>query len=383
MSALPASNALRPKSFSGWALSPAIELDNATPSFLTFIFLASSLKRQAIFSALAALTREGPESLAARLRSLAPTDCHSDQNPHEEIARALLTTSRAREIVRAVYGEAPDGLLGMLSRIGAEPLCEPDLYFRLFETFADPQHRMRRDVLRRRSGSITATQIEIVHHLEPVLVHGNILRHIYSISQAESANAALALVRGTVSFATDDVIRQSIENLGEKTDLAEFFNRWLQKMDNPPACPPIPKDDPDVAVMTSGEAMASLGRRFRNCSTTRIVYIAQGAEALLEWKRPPGLVAQCHRLTNGGWVLTQIYARDNGRVDPAEAGVFRRKLESLGVLALSPGEFYPNASGVLTLLGAWGGVGRNLGFDGIEEEFDELERDIAEIGDAA
>jgi hypothetical protein len=281
---------------------------------------------------------------------------------------------RAREIVQAAFGEVPDGFLGALNRIGDEPLRKPDLYFTLFEIFSDPQHRARRDMLRQRSGSITSMQIEIIHRLDPLLVHSNTLKRIYSISQAEGANAALSLVRGTVSSATNEALRQSVENLGDKTDLAEFFNRWLQKLDRPPARPPIPESDPDVAVMTSGEAMASLGRRFRNCSTSRIVYVAQGAEVLLEWKHPPGLVAQCHRMTNGSWVLTQIFAKDNGRVDPAEAAIFRRKLDGFGIPALSPGEFYPNAGGVLTLLGAWGRIGSNLGF---ENEDDELEREIA------
>jgi len=143
-------------------------------------------------------------------------------------------------------------------------------------------------------------------------------------------------------------------------------------MDHPPACPPIPDDDPDVMVVTSGEAMASLGRRFRNCSATRIVYVAQGAEVLLEWKHPPGLVAQCHRLTTGGWVLVEIHAMRNQRVDPAAASALRRKLQSLGIPALSPGETYPRTNGVLRLLDVWDGIGRNLGCDEAEDDCDEL-----------
>ncbi|AWM86799.1 hypothetical protein C4E04_08730 [Microvirga sp. 17 mud 1-3] len=361
----------------------AIELDLACPGFLASAFYASPVRRQAIFLTLAVLARDGLEKLALRLDYASST---SSERHHRvlqrHIACTLMTTKRAREIIRGVCGAVPDGLVGVLHRIGDDPLRDPDLYSRLIETFSDPRHRMRRDVLCQHGGAITATQIEIIHRLDPVLVHANVLKRLHSRSQADSANSALALIRGTVSSATDEAIRQSIEDLGPKTDLGTLISRWLEKVDRPPVCLPIPDNDPDLLVMRSGDAMASLGRRFRNCSASRIVFLAQGAEILLEWRHPPGLVAQCHRLTNGGWVLTEIYARSNGYVDPAAAAALRRKLEGLGIPALSPGA-YPRTSGVLSLLGAWGGVGRNLGFDETEDDLDVLEQEIAETEHAA
>jgi hypothetical protein len=379
----PASQSLRPRSFSGEPyLRLAIDLDTEAPSFCRLVFLGSQLKRQVIFATLAVLSREGPEDLASRLRSLVPTEAHTCQSAHEQTARALMVTSRARDIIQAVFGKVPDGFLGVLNRIGDDPLPDPDLYYLLFETFANPRHRARATVLRQRSGSISAKHIEIIRRLDPLLVNDNILKRLHRVSQADDANAALALVRGTVSSATDEALRQSVENLGDKTDLATFFNRWLTKMDCPPACPLIPENDPDIALMTSGEEMSSLGRRLRNCAVTRAVYVAQGAEALIEWRHPPGLVAQCRRLTDGNWVLVEIFAKGNGQVDPATAAAFRCKLETLGIPALSPGDTYPRTSGVLTLLGAWGGIGNNLGFDEGEDDPDELD-EIADVGNAA
>jgi hypothetical protein len=281
---------INPRSFSGWSLSIAVELDAACPSFLSFVFCAAALKRQAIFSALATLIREGHETLAARLRPLVTADDQIHQTSYEQIARALMA-GRAREIVQAVFGDVPEGFLGALSRIGDEPLRKPGLYSTLFEIFSEPQHRVRRNVLRQRSGSITATHIEVISRLDPILVHRNVLNRLYGASQADDANAALALVRDTVSSATDEAIRQSIEDLGAKTDLGALFSRWLEKVDRPPVRLPIPEDDPDFAVLTSGAAMTSLGRRFRNCASSRIIYLAQGAQVLLEWQHPPGLIA--------------------------------------------------------------------------------------------
>jgi hypothetical protein len=363
-------------------LSLAIELDSKSPNFVSFTFCTSALKRQAIFTALAALTRDGPDSLASRLRSLAPADCHACKSPHERIARALMVSVRAREIVRAIFGEAPDGFVGVLARIGADPLPDPSLYFTLFETFINQQQRVRRDVLRQHSGSISAAHIKIIQRLDPLLVHEHILTRLDGVSQADDANAVLALIRSTVSLATEEAIRQSIEHMGDQTSLATFFNRWLQKMDRPPAFPLIPEGDPDIRVLTSGGAMESLGRRFRNCSATRIVHAAIGYEVLLEWKPSPGLVGQCRHLTDGGWVLTDIHAKANGRVDPVAAAAFRRKLATFGIPALSPGSMHPRTSGILSLLGVWhGGLGGNLGFED-DDDLDEGD-EIAEIGHAA
>ncbi|MFC4173600.1 hypothetical protein ACFOYU_16305 [Microvirga sp. GCM10011540] len=375
-----ASHDIRPRSFSGWPLSTAVELDAACPSFLSFVFCGAALKRQAIFSTLAALTRECPEALATRLRPFALTDDLNHQTSFKQIARALMAT-RAREILQAVFGDVPDGFLGVLSRIGDEPLRKPSLYFTLFEIFSDPQHRARRDVLRQRSGSITATHIEVISRLDPILVHRNVLNRLYGASQADDANAALALVRSTVSSATDETIRQSIENLGEKTDLGALFSRWLEKVDRPPVHLPVPEDDPDLAVVTSGVAMASLGRRFRNCAASRTLHLAQGAQVLLEWRHPPGLVAQCHRLTNGSWVLTEIYAKRNGLVDPEAAAALRGKLEALGIPALCSEDAHPRTRGIMNLLGQWGGTGHRHRLNEMEPELDGLEREIAEAGE--
>jgi hypothetical protein len=378
---LPESRTLRPRSFSGPLLNTAVKLDVHCPNFVSFVLCTSTLRRQAIFAALAALDRDHPESLAARLKSLFPTDHHSCRSPHQQIARVLMMASRAREIIQAVYGEVPDGLLGVLNRIGDDPLPDPSLYFTLFETFADPQYRVRRDVLRHSRGPITALHIRIIHRLDPILVHVHMLTRLHSVSHAEDANAALGLIRRTVSSATEGALRQSIANIGEKTDLATVLKRWFEKLDSPPAFPLIPENDPDIVVMTSGDDIQALGRRYRNCSATRIVHVAIGYEALLEWKPSPGLVAQCRRLTSGQWVVVDFHARGNGRVQPSAAAAFRCKLETLGIPALSPGDMFPRTSGVLSMLGVWHGLGNHLGFED-EDDLDEAD-EIAEIGHAA
>jgi hypothetical protein len=81
--------------------------------------------------------------------------------------------------VQTTFGKVSNGFLGALHRIGDDPLLNPDLYFTLFEIFSNRQHRAHHDVLRQRSDPITTAQIEIPHRLNPILVHGNILKRLH------------------------------------------------------------------------------------------------------------------------------------------------------------------------------------------------------------
>ena len=188
-----ASQDIHPRSFSGWPLSIAVELDAACPSFLSFVVCAAALKRHAIFSALAALTRGCPETLAARLR-LPRARRRSDRSDLlEQIARAL-TAARAREIVQAVFGRR-SGRLPRRSSVesatsrSVNPTCTSPCS----RSSRTRSTGMRRNVLRQRSGSIIVTHIEVISRLDPILVHQNVLNRLYGASQADDANAALAL----------------------------------------------------------------------------------------------------------------------------------------------------------------------------------------------
>jgi hypothetical protein len=272
-----------------------------------------------------------------------------------------MAVRRAREAIAAIFGDIPDGLLGLMDRLGDDPLPDRTMYRKLYNLCSRREHRFRAKVLMQQGGSLSATHLEIIDWLDPVLVHPNILRRIVSISDAKTANVAMGLIRDTVSSATDEALRQSVASLGAKAELADLIERWLGKLDRPPMPPSIPGDDPDIAAVTTGRALLALGRRFRNCAARRIIYLAQGAEVLVEWRHPPGLVAQCRRLTNGAWIVAAIHGPRNGRVDPAAAAACRRKLQALGIPALTPGSTYPGGIGIRHLLGAWDDIGDTPG----------------------
>jgi hypothetical protein len=208
-------------------------------------------------------------------------------------------------------------------------------------------------------------------------VHRNILNRI-SRSQVDDVNAALALIRRTVSTATDAALRQSVEQIDPKTRLETFFSRWLKKMDQPIASPQIPADDPDLTLLATGESMSSIGRRFQNCLGTRTPFVATGRHAYVHWRHSPEAVAELHRLTNGQFVLADVHAVLNQRPDPGMVAAVRSKLQSLGIPALETIENELRACGVLRLVGAFDiMIGPQL-FEDIDEQLNELEREFSD-----
>src|ERR1700712_2981110 len=108
--------------------------------------------------------------MATCLRSLAPPVCDSSLDPVAQIARALILLP-PRTILKGLNSSLPDGLLGLLSRIGSDPLSDRSDYRLAFSLFADPAHKSRAKLLRQTEGRISPGTIKVVARLDPVLLH--------------------------------------------------------------------------------------------------------------------------------------------------------------------------------------------------------------------
>jgi hypothetical protein len=323
---------LEPQPFSGWPLELACRIDMASPSFVAHTFLASNLKRQSIFAALAELDTSKPDDLAARLRAIAPADCTATLDPLAQIGRALMV-AEAREIVGAVFGWVPDGMIGILARIsGSEPFLKKEGYRDLFRLLDHSEYRERAKVLLQIAGKISALKIEIVLRLDPVLVHLNVVSKLHSLDDLHDLHAALDLVRATCSTASNENLRRSVEQLAPSTDLREWLTRWLAKSDRLLASPPVPTDDPDLKVLLPRD-LPSASRAWRNCLQERLVHSAIAQTLYLEWRHPPGALIELRRLTTG-WLLVSIHGVANTAVDPPVQAEVRRKLAAFGVAIL-------------------------------------------------
>lgn len=342
----------RPRPFSGSYLETACLLDAACPGFLSRLLYASDLRRAAIFAALAEIKFDGVTVVVSRLRPLAPALSFPNLDIWAQAARALLTL-RAREIVLAIYGSVPDGFLGLLARIGADPL--PRGVYRLsYGLYADPQHQARAKLLRQTPGRISSDMIETAARLAPVLVHPKVLSRVHDVGQVETMHAALALIRTLVPQANDEALHRSLDGLRTlDKDMARWIERWLRRATRLPYAPPIPVNDPDLRVLNGAE-MVELGRRFQNCAADRVGHLAAGLRCYVEWigDGDPAVV-ELRRLSGSHFLIEDMRGPKNRDLDPELVERIRAKLFTFGVL--SPIGVPPTIAGgaFLNLLGVW------------------------------
>lgn len=322
----------QPRSFSGFYLEVASKLDAASPGFLNRVLCASNLNRAIQFAAYAAIDFSHPELMAARLRALAPDVCGTTEDPLVQIAHGLRALY-PRSIARAVYGSVPEGFLGVLGRLGPDPLPDPTDYRLAFDLFADPANKARAKLLRQKSGPVSAKHLRIAACLAPMLVHQKVFERVRSEFAVESLNMALDLIRQLHPALPDAVLEATLEGLSPKDrDLSEWVGTWLSKAETVPMNSPFPAGDPDLRLI-SPVKLAELARRFRNCAASYAAYIGLGTHLIVEWTHPgQTAVIVLRSLSNGSWLIEQVRSESNGVPERETLLAIRAKLEEYGIL---------------------------------------------------
>ncbi len=322
----------QPRSFGGFYLEAASKLDAACPGYLNRLLYAPNLMRAIQFAAFAEIDFSQPAVMAARLRAMAPGACCSTLDPVAQIARGFISLY-PRDIARAVFGSVPEGFLGLLGRLGADPMPEAGDYRLAFNLFADPSYKARAKLLRQKTGQVSPKHLRIAALLAPVLVHQQVFDRIRSVDVAETLNMALGLIRQVHPAVTDEMLRASLDGLSPKDhDLSEWVGTWLSKAECVPMTSPFPADDPDLKLISPAK-LAELGRRFRNCAASYGSYLALGTHLVFEWTRPSQTaVIVLRSLSDGCWLIEQVRSESNGVPNHETLLAIRGKLQSHGIL---------------------------------------------------
>ena len=311
---------LQPRPVSGWPLRTLCDLDTASPHFLGHVLTASELKRQCVFAAVAEMEHNA-RTLSGALGAASGVQC---RNPLAEAAQSLVLLKPA-QVLRAIYKSVPDALLGTLKRVGPDPFNRPRLYRDLFHLFAQPEEHERADLIRNASGKLTEERLEVALALDPALLHQRAFEHVLDLHDAEQVNAAVRLIRATVSSATTSELRHSVSVLPQGVELSAWSASWLRKLDRPLAAPPIPSN-PDLIVLGVSDLRAA-SMQLRNCLKERTLHVACGRDCYVISTASPGAVAELRRTSDGRWVLFDIWGPCNERPDQGVADEMRRKLE--------------------------------------------------------
>ena len=314
------------RSFTGWSLNAAISCDEAHPGFLRFLTTASPLRRQAIFGALALVSYDGPEAIAARLHHFILHDRPPISDPLAVIATVLMTR-RARDISRALYGPV-EGLVGVFGRLGDKPM-HPTTYRTIVSLLSKPEHRDRARVLRQVE-TIPASAPAVLLALKPPFLLPKLLECFNSAEQVMQFQSAIGLIQRVVPTVTEFELAKSISDLGPDARLDDWLERWLHKAERFPFSPPI-HDDGELVVLRSAKAMRDAAARFSNCLATKIGFCIVGRNAYVEYLPEPAII-ELVGLSQGHWMLCGIYGPDNGPVDLDTAHAIHRKIKSAGIL---------------------------------------------------
>jgi hypothetical protein len=325
-----------------------MEIECETPSFLASSFFFGSAKRQATFSVFAELKLGTPaEELASRFRAAAPSICSPGLSALAQIGRAVVVL-RPKAILDCLGPEpSPDGLLGVLTRLGVDVAGPPERYRELRRLFAsrDLLDRKRVRVLGHIVGDLTGERIAIVLALAPDLLHPAIATKLHRAADAVRLNAALAHIRGHCSTLTGSALRHSIGQIGSKS-VERWISEWAARFDRLPDFDlQLPNGGPDLSVLGTGSALQDAGRRFRNCLAERIPDVLTGRRVYLEHapeSRHERVIVELRR-TSLGWLLEDLHGPSHRRVPEAVASAITIKLARAGVAtyttsgALGPG----------------------------------------------
>jgi hypothetical protein len=318
---------LRP--FEGWALDAAGVLDRASPGFLLHMFGASPKWRQAVFLALAHGVLPNPQEFLLRANGHASETLQWTGVQHE-VALALMASS-SKEIVSATLGEIPDGLAGCLAKLGDQPMNAGD-YVRLVGMLnaTDAETKLRAKTLLQLD-RLDADLISAALELDPIALIPGILRRVKDGLEARRLNQRLAAIRLVCSTATDEALRQSLEDRAADFRAHDFAQAWLERADRPPVvCPAL--DHPDFESV-SPQTCRDIGKQYQNCLGSKAQQMVSGTWGVWVWR--PGPLIICVTKCEEGPLLSGIYAPGNREVPREHARMVKDVLRPLGVLCFT------------------------------------------------
>ncbi len=361
-----------PRPFSGKYLQVAVDIDVDYPGHLRAVLQGSDLTRQAKFLTYAEIMGGNEAALAQRLRGPeAPSTSGNAETDRAVIGRALAIL-QPRDVVEAVFGAVPDGLLGLLARLGADPLADPSLYRTAFSLYADPQHQRRAALLRQIEGKVSPTKIAAAARLPDVLLRAAVLNKIHDVPvQLPSLCAFVNYIR-VVCDADDAAIAHSLNDLRPGTsgqDLKSWAQTWMMRQVRLHVPPPIPVEDAAFSLIV-GRDLARIGREFRNCLGERLAEAFLASTIHYLWTDAPGgaAVVALSPLSDGGWFVEDVRQARNRRLSSSAVRELRAALSKYGItIHLLAPESGPSPHALRHLINSWAS-GLDLSDDDDEEQ---------------
>ncbi|MCS6627909.1 hypothetical protein N0B44_33910 [Roseibacterium beibuensis] len=297
----------------GWATDALVRLDDETSGVIARTLTAAPGRKQAIFAALA--VGEVKAGVFGFSNDLIPTSLGE-----------VIRHGRSADILRHALGEVPEGLPGLLARVGDRPLPRAKDYIALHDLLVSGDARGA-DALRA-SGRITCRKLDVLAALDVRWRHSNTLERIDTAAEALTFNAAVAFIQSVNSKATDEAVAEAIAQMRPSSTLARLLDRFLRRADRMPPHP-VPVGDNELRPLATVRALMEAGRKYRNCLSHRLADVAAGKLAIAEYR---DCLVEFRPMTLGaGWLLRDVHAARNGPVPLELANAVEAKCDALGI----------------------------------------------------
>lgn len=298
----------------GWATDALVRLDDETPGIIARTLTAAPGRKQAIFAALA--VAEVKVGVFGSGDDLLPPSLGE-----------VLRHGRSMDILRHALGEVPEGLPGLLTRVGDRPLPRSRDYIALRDLAANQDRRAADALLN--SGRITLRKLEVLAALDPRWRHANTLQRIDSGPEAMTFNGAVAFVQSVNAKATDEAVAGAIALMRPTSNLPRLLDRFLRRADRMPPHP-VQHGDNEIRPLANMRDLLAAGRKYRNCLAYRLGDVAAGKMAVAEFRGESLL--EFRKLTLGsGWMLRDVHVERNRPVALTLSEAAEAKCDAIGI----------------------------------------------------
>ncbi len=299
----------------GWSTKALVALDDEVGGILSRVLTAAPARRQAIFAA-----------LAAHEVKAGVFDAGEDLFPQSfaEVVRH----GRVADILRATFGDVPEGYPGLLERIGERPLDRPGDYLAIHQILARNDVRAA-DALRG-SGRISRRKLEVLSALDPRWHHASTLERIDTGAEAITFNAAVEFVQSVCSRATDEAVAQAIAQMRPTSTLPRLLDRFVRRADRLPPHP-VPEGDNELRPLTTMRDHLEAARKYRNCLASKVGQVAAGRIAIAEFRGE--CLLEFRPLINSSreWMFWLCHGPRNGLVPISTVNAAASKCDVLGI----------------------------------------------------
>jgi len=281
----------------GWSTDMLVRLDDECPGVLGRVLTASVGRRQAIFAALAVQSDMSTVYLAGD--DLISTGLGE-----------VIRHGRVRDILRHAFKAVPEGLPGLLARIGERPLPRSQDYLSLHRLAAGGSIRSL-DALR--GDGISGRKLDVLAALDPRWHHTNTLTRLDTPAEAMRFNAAVEFVQSVCSRADDGVVAAAIAAMAPSSTLPRLLDRFVRRADRLPQNPVKAGDDELRPFVSMGDYLDA-ARRYRNCLASKLDHVAAGRLAIAEFQGLVLLEFRPLRASDRGWMLWLVHGPRNSPV---------------------------------------------------------------------